>query len=437
MGSDKLELSGIVGAVSKQAGVVVGTSVAISKKIAGSGFRSVTAVRDMVTRPIRKPAPVTDEKIGPTPERSALKPRAEKSTARKRNKATVRESKKATVRKRKKTRAQKRAVGKPVAPLESDLDMVRQDLEKANSGVKEAKSQLSSDVNVVQTKGGTVLSYQSQEKIAAVSAEDEVESLMEVAAAQPDEGKKLRVAEVEAPSPPDAILAEVDVAAFPSAADRIIFKRALSDISSRDAGVRADAARVIAGVCHELSVKALVAQMASEPLPQVRQECIKALMTLKMKEGLNAVKRALTDQAASVRLAAVWALYNLDGVESAPDLVGMFSDENEGVRRRAATCIGWLGQEKLAVKLLPLLADNSFAVRRAAVEAMANIGSRQVVSGLIEHLNDPEKSVRKAITGALKTITGKKMGGPFPTDGKSLQRLILRWQEWWKEELLG
>lgn len=250
-------------------------------------------------------------------------------------------------------------------------------------------------------------------------------------------GSRQKKAEAKAPSPPDVTLKEAQMAAFPNVADKMIFTKALSDIASHDPGMRADAARVIAGIRHELSVRTLIARMVREPSSQVRQECVKALTTLEMKEGLGAVKRALTDEAASVRLAAVWALYHLGGAESAPELAHMFSDEDEEIRRRAATCTGWLGQEKLAVKLLPLLADSSVSVRQAAIEAMANLRSRQVVSTLIEHMEDPEKTVRKAIIGALRAITGKKMNGAFPTDEKSLQRLMVRWHEWWKEELLG
>jgi hypothetical protein len=270
-----------------------------------------------------------------------------------------------------------------------------------------------------------------------MSAEDQVESSMEATAAQQDEEISVGVAEVEAPTPFDVTLREAHEAVFPDVADRVIFTRALSDISSRDPGVRADAARTIAGIRHELSVRTLIARMVREPSSQVRQECVKALARLKMKEGLGGVKRALTDEAASVRLAAVWALYHLGGAESASELANLFSDEDEEIRRRAATCTGWLGQEKLAVKLLPLLADSSVSVRQAAIEAMANLRSRQVVSTLIEHLDDPEQVIRKAIINALRAITGKKMNGAFPTDEKSLQRLIVRWHEWWQEELLG
>lgn len=245
------------------------------------------------------------------------------------------------------------------------------------------------------------------------------------------------ITEAKAPSPPYVTLEEVHVAVFPNAADRIIFRRALSDIASLDATMRADAVRTIAGVRHELSVKALIAQMAREPSPQVRQECIKALTTLEKKEGLPTIVHALNDRAALVRLAAVWGLYRLAGAESAPALKHLLSDEDEEVRRRAVTCIGWLGQEALAVELLPLMADRSVSVRRAAVEAMGNFHSRRVVSALIERMNDPEESVRKAVLSALKKITGNKISERFPPDEKSHQLLIARWREWWKEVRSG
>lgn len=236
-------------------------------------------------------------------------------------------------------------------------------------------------------------------------------------------------------SSPNITLKDVRVAVFPNEADRIIFKSALSDVASHDVSVRADGIRTMAGIRHELSVKAIIAQMAREPSPKVRQECIKALTTLERKEGLSTIVRALKDQAALVRLAAVWGLYRLAGAECAPALMKLFSDEDDEIRRRAATCIGWLGQDTFAVKLLPLLADKSVSVRRAAIEAMGNLRSRRVVSNLIECMNDPEESIRKAVLCALETITGKKMGQRFSINEKSHQLLIERWRAWWNDEV--
>ena len=273
----------------------------------------------------------------------------------------------------------------------------------------------------------TKVKADTEEKVAQLKSEAKEES----------EAYTQRIAKTKEPkalNPAVVTQEQVHAAVFSDTTEKIIFARALSDVSSHDAIARADAARVMAGVHHDLSVKALVAQMAREPSAQVRQECIKALTALKTKEALAAVDRALSDRAASVRLAAVWGLYHLNGAKSATALVHMLSDEDQDVRRRAATCIGWLGQEVLAVELLPLLADSRVSVRRAAVEAMGSLRCRQVVSALIEHLNDPEQSIRKAVLGAIQTFTGKKMRGPSPKSKKSFERLVARWREWWKEE---
>jgi hypothetical protein len=60
-----------------------------------------------------------------------------------------------------------------------------------------------------------------------------------------------------------------------------------------------------------------------------------------------------------------------------------------------------------------------------------------VVSSLIEQLNDPVESIRKVILSAIETITGKKMGKSLPKNQKEFERLIARWQQWRKEQLLG
>jgi HEAT repeat protein len=436
--------SGIVCVVSRQAGTVAGRSVAISKKIADCGVKAVTAAKDGLKRPLK---PARDKKSRTTSEASAPESRDKREKGRKKGAkaliaaleselaAAQRELKKAQSRAEKtqsklasqlgelkaekesllsdleqaKSEANEAAAREGeaktrVAALESDLAAAQYQLEKSHKEEEDAKSQPPSDLSDVRPEEETALSGRAKEK-------------------------------VEIPSPAAVTDEEVQAAVFPTTTDKIIFMRALSDIASQDATVRVNAAKTMAGVRHELSVKALVAQMASESSAQVRQECIKALAALGMKEALPAVERALTDEARSVRLAAVWGLYHLAGTESVPALIRMFYDEDEEVRRRAITCIGWLGQEELAVELLPLLDDSSVSVGRAAVEAMGKLGNRQTVSALIERLNDPDVSIRKAVLGALKTITGKQMSGPFPRDEKSLQHLIARWQEWWKEEL--
>jgi hypothetical protein len=434
MGYDDKEPSGIVCVVSRQAGTVAGTSVVISKKIAGCGVKTVTAAKDWLKRPLKVLVPARDKKSRTISEASTLESRDEQETGRKKASKAL------------------------IAALESDLAAAQRELKKAQSRGEKTHSELSSqlgELGKLKAEKESLISGLEQarsEANEAAAREGELKTRAtalesELAAAQHHLEKSRKDEKIAKPKPlPDraemassaAVTDEkAQAAVFANATDKIILTRALSDIENQDAAVRADAAKTMAYIRHELSVKALVAQLACESSAQVRQECIKALATLEMTESLPAVERALTDESDSVRLAAVWGLYHLAGTESAPALTGMLSDEDEEVRRRAATCIGWLGKEKLAVELLPLLDDNSVSVRRAAVEAMGNLRSRQVVSSLIEQLNDRTESISKAVLSALKKITGKKMSNSFPKDEKGFERLIARWQEWRKEELVA
>lgn len=441
MGYDDKEFSGIVSVVSMQAGTVAGTSVVISKKIAGCGVKTVTAAKDLLKRPLKILMPARNKKSRTTSETSILESRDEQETGRKNAAKALINSLEwdLTAAERELENAQSNAektqskLALQLGELKAEKESLISDLEQAKSEANEAAiregelktrvTALKSDFSDVQPEEKAALSDWGEEKV-------EVVSTMEEQPSQP-------VSKVEVPVLLAVTEEQVQTAVFSNATEKVIFTRALSDIASQDVEVRTNAVKMIGSIRHKLSIKALVTQLARETSPQVRQECVKALTSQEVNEGLRAVKRALTDQAASVRLAAVWGLYRLAGAESASDLVRMLSDEDEEIQRRSATCIGWLRQEELAVELLPLLSNRGVCVRRAAIEAMSSLRSRRVISALIEHLNDPEKSIRKVILDTLKKITGKKMSGPVPRDEKALQCFIARWREWWKGELLG
>jgi len=372
------ESSGIVCTVSKQVGVVAGTSVVISKKLAGYGVKTVTTTKDWLKRPLK---PTRGKKSRTTSQASALESKDEQETERKKaSKALIaalesdlaaaqRELKKTWSNAKKaqsklasqleelkaekesllsdleqaksedsEAAARENEVKTRVAALESDLAAARYQLEKPRKKEEDTMSQPSSDLNTMGIEE-IELSHQTEEKVRVVSTEEEVKSAIEPTVAQSVE---------EEISAPVAVTDEdVQAAIFPNVTDKIIFSSALSDIARQDATVRVDAVKTMAGIRHELSVKALAAQMACDSSAQVRQECIKALVALDMTKALPAIERALTDEASSVRLAVVWGLYHLAGTGSALALRGMLSDEDEEVRRRAATCIGWLGKDEL------------------------------------------------------------------------------------------
>ncbi len=231
-------------------------------------------------------------------------------------------------------------------------------------------------------------------------------------------------------APPEVTRAEASAAVFAGAREKLVFSRALQDMARQGEAARARAARALGGIRHELSARALSAQLARDPSAEVRKECVNALAALGAKEELPAVEGALSDTSASVRLAAVRGTYTLAGPEGAASLVSMFSDEHEDVRRRAIACTGWLGQEHLAAELVPLLKDESAYVRRTTLDALGNLKSPDAVAEVIGLLNDPEEPVRKKAFDVLQTITGKQMVETFPDDEDGRQLLLARWRAW-------
>ena len=330
---------------------------------------------------------------------------------------------------------QKDRLSEQVTTLNSELAAAKDQLNQAHSQTRQGQTELKSQLNALQKKNKSLIAdlEKARSKVTETKATNSADAVVETEQQQFDALAIDETVETET-TPAKVKVEEVNATIFDSKTEKIIFIKALSDMACKDEKVRIDTARIIGGIRHELSIRFLVAQVATEPSPQVRAECIKALSALDMKQALPAVEGALTDKAGLVRLAAVWSLYRLAGQENGAALTRMFADEDEEVRRRAATCIGWLGKEELAVELVPLLDDSSILVRGAAIEAMGNLSCRQVVWPLIEHLNEPEESVRKAVNSALEIITGKKMSGPFPKDAKSLEHLIARWRQWWQEQ---
>ena len=59
-----------------------------------------------------------------------------------------------------------------------------------------------------------------------------------------------------------------------------------------------------------------------------------------------------------------------------------------------------------------------------------------VVADLIECLNDPKESIARSALRTIETITEKKMGKSkfLPSNVRLRQRLMIRWDQWWKEQ---
>lgn len=321
---------------------------------------------------------------------------------------------------------------KKAAVLESDFELLQKELAKAQNSIPDSEitedtviAMLSSDINAAKEQPQAELDKQGEIIAPEILAKNDTAVSMETSAPAVDEQAETEIEVEEEEEAPQPVFADVDEneaesATFPRATDRIFFIRALRDMASQNATLRVDAAKALAGIRHELSVRVLANQMDCEHSAIVRQECVRSLANLRMNEGITAVETAMNDQTAQVRLAAVWSLYQLAGAESVPALIRTLSDEDEEVRRRAVTCIGWLAREQKTVGMI------------------GDADSRLAVSVLIRRLQDPARSVRTATFAALEAVTGRQMSKEPITDGKeSHQDIIEQWEKWWQKELLG
>ncbi len=463
------ELSGVMVSISRFAGTCVGTVAAAGKKITGAVTNGITSVGSLLARPIDTPELIAPEQTETTSEVSGVeannKQNPELANSAKslinvlesdlidtRHKLQEVQSEKEALLselKHARTQTNEAAISAGEAKTHADVlkiletNLAAAEKNNTESSLKEeqyTEPQPSSKTYTAQTEQEVRLPKPVEEVVE--TGEEKTEPIKENTAPYFDREEKTNrqpsqaISEIEMTRPSAVTNNQIQTAVFDKVTDKILFAKAVSDMKSQNVVARLDAVKIMAGINHELSVRALSAHIESEQSPQVRQECIKALTTLGMEEGLPVIENALSDETGLVRMAAVWGLYRLAGPQSGTALAGMLSDKDEGVRRRAVACIGWLGKSRFALDLATLLDDESILVRRAAAEAMGNLGNPQVVMSLIEHLKDPDKETRKIILCAIEKITGKKIGKSFPANNADLNRLVARWRQWWKEDML-
>ncbi len=227
---------------------------------------------------------------------------------------------------------------------------------------------------------------------------------------------------------------EAETANFSTNVQKVVFKRALSELSRPEPGTRVHAASILGGIHHPLSMRAVAFQLLRDESPEVRRACVADLVALGMVEALPAAEHALRDPEVPVRIAAVMAVYRLGGAQSAAPLSVALRDKDAEVRRMAVCCIGWLRQSDLTDHVIPLLNDESTHVRLSAAEALSAMRALPAVPVLLTLLADPVESVRRKAFAVLQEITGRKMSENYPGNDAERELLMARWRHWWKEE---
>jgi len=154
--------------------------------------------------------------------------------------------------------------------------------------------------------------------------------------------------------------------------------------------------------------KHLATAIRQDPSMQVREASVKALERMNSQGPNEDLSFAMTDEAESVRLAAVRAATHVNVFTDVASVVALVGDESALVRRAAADSLGSM-RAKDAVGGLTALADEAneddAAVRKAAIWALAQIrdvSARAVIADAAAH--DSDRFVRDAATAALRRL---------------------------------
>lgn len=124
------------------------------------------------------------------------------------------------------------------------------------------------------------------------------------------------------------------------------------------------------------------------------------------------LSRALTDEDASIRTDAAYAIGILGGGSSIPDLVRALADPSADVRAAAAAAIGKAGTPADGRALVPLLADTSTSVRNRALQAIGVLRVPEAAPALRELFEQNRR--RELGTRALAALA--RTGDPAQAD---------------------
>ncbi len=177
-------------------------------------------------------------------------------------------------------------------------------------------------------------------------------------------------------------------------------KYLLPVLADRDAGVRREAARVLARGKVEDAILPISEWLQANDKEE-RAIAAGLLGELGSPRAVAPLGRALADTEADVRKAAVEALGRIGGPDVITPLVGRLDDDSMQVRRAAAERLRDLGDARAIIPLVERFSDPAKEVRLAAVQGVGRLGDPRATSALIRLLRDPVLEVRLAAVEAL------------------------------------
>lgn len=144
-------------------------------------------------------------------------------------------------------------------------------------------------------------------------------------------------------------------------------------LAHTDAGVRREAVAELAEIGAAASVEILADVAQTDDVVVVRQEAIYGLGELRDPAGLQFLEPLLTDAERRVRAAAIDAIAQIGGEESAWTLAVSLADNDPSLREQAIYALEEIGGDAAGVILQQALGDEHDSVRGAAAEALEEL----------------------------------------------------------------
>jgi HEAT repeat protein/predicted Zn-dependent protease len=183
-----------------------------------------------------------------------------------------------------------------------------------------------------------------------------------------------------------------------------------ADLASWPDAARASAERTLAAVREQIEADVVLAARAEDA--GVRAEAVRLLARATSEAAVAVVAGALSDEAAVVRRAALDALAASE-LEASPVLreqveTILRSGDDWAMRTRAARALGVIGGPEAGPALVAALREDAFAfVREAAAEALGRLGDRAALGALVDACeHDVEPTVRGGAARALSELGG-------------------------------
>jgi HEAT repeats/Gram-negative bacterial TonB protein C-terminal len=164
---------------------------------------------------------------------------------------------------------------------------------------------------------------------------------------------------------------------------------------------------------------------------QVRRDAANELGATRARGAVRALVEALSDREPSVREAAAFALGQISDSAAAGLLIPLLADSSSEVRASAAFALGMIGNRKAIDALSYALGDSSSEVRSSAIFALGLMEDDGAVDELIEALDDSSFDVRYDAVWALGRI-----GEPDAEDhlrGSLVTLDLLKIDDSWRE----